>query len=129
MLPSNSFADLNADQARAAQHGAGGGPLLIIAGAGSGKTQTLAHRVAYLISEGADPSRILLLTFSRRAAQEMERRVERILTGCGMSRGWPPSAGPAPFTLSVHDFYATSRIPSASTQPSPFTTGRIPLTC
>ena len=87
MPPSNSFADLNTDQARAAQHGAGGGPLLIIAGAGSGKTQTLAHRVAYLISEGADPSRILLLTFSRRAAQEMERRVERILTGGGRSPG------------------------------------------
>jgi DNA helicase-2/ATP-dependent DNA helicase PcrA len=87
MPPSNSFADLNADQARAAQHGAGSGSLLIIAGAGSGKTQTLAHRVAYLISEGADPSRILLLTFSRRAAQEMERRVERILTGCGISPG------------------------------------------
>jgi DNA helicase-2/ATP-dependent DNA helicase PcrA len=56
----------------------GGGPLLIIAGAGSGKTNTLAHRVAHLIVNGADPRRILLMTFSRRAASEMARRVERI---------------------------------------------------
>ena len=54
------------------------GPLLVIAGAGSGKTSTLAHRVAHLIVGGADPRRILLLTFSRRAAAEMTRRVERI---------------------------------------------------
>ena len=87
MPPSNSLATLNADQARAAHYGAGGGPLLIIAGAGSGKTQTLAHRVAHLIGHSANPGRILLLTFSRRAAQEMERRVERILTGRGMSQG------------------------------------------
>lgn len=55
-----------------------GPPLLIIAGAGSGKTSTLAHRVAHLIVRGADPRRILLLTFSRRAAEAMIRRVERI---------------------------------------------------
>ncbi len=54
------------------------GPLLVIAGAGSGKTNTLAHRVAHLIVIGADPRRILLMTFSRRAAAEMARRVERI---------------------------------------------------
>src|SRR5438270_6562163 len=53
-------------------------PLLIIAGAGSGKTNTLAHRVAHLIVNGADPRRLLLLTFTRRAAAEMIRRVERI---------------------------------------------------
>ncbi|WP_321843174.1 ATP-dependent helicase [Paraburkholderia bannensis] len=53
-------------------------PLLVIAGAGSGKTNTLAHRVAHLLVNGADPHRILLLTFSRRAAQEMTRRVSRI---------------------------------------------------
>src|SRR6516165_1316886 len=53
-------------------------PLLIIAGAGSGKTNTLAHRVAHLIVGGVDPRRIMLLTFSRRAASEMQRRVERI---------------------------------------------------
>jgi DNA helicase-2/ATP-dependent DNA helicase PcrA len=57
------------------QHAA---PLLVIAGAGSGKTNTLAHRVAHLIVNGADPGRVLLLTFSRRAAAEMTRRVERI---------------------------------------------------
>jgi len=54
-------------------------PLLVIAGAGSGKTNTLAHRVAQLIACGADPGRILLLTFSRRAADEMVRRATRIL--------------------------------------------------
>ena len=65
-------------------------PLLVIAGAGSGKTNTLAHRVAHLVMNGADPHRILLLTFSRRAAAEMERRVERILnraTGTNASAG------------------------------------------
>ncbi|WP_028749813.1 ATP-dependent helicase [Rhizobium mesoamericanum] len=56
------------------------GPLLVIAGAGSGKTNTLAHRVAHLIVKGADPRRILLMTFSRRAAAEMARRVEHICT-------------------------------------------------
>ena len=73
---------LNPDQRRAVTHGVGsgqaGGPLLVIAGAGSGKTNTLAHRVAHLIVNGADPRRILLMTFSRRAAAEMSRRVERI---------------------------------------------------
>src|SRR3984893_19157179 len=75
---------LNPDQRRAVEHGINdpvrstGGPLLVIAGAGSGKTSTLAHRVAHLVVKGADPRRILLLTFSRRAAQEMTRRVTRI---------------------------------------------------
>jgi len=68
---------LNPDQRRAAEHG--NGPLLVIAGAGSGKTNTLAHRVAHLIVAGADPRKILLMTFSRRAASEMTRRVERIV--------------------------------------------------
>ena len=55
------------------------GPLLVIAGAGSGKTNTLAYRVAHLVRSGADPQRILLLTFSRRAAAEMERRAGQLL--------------------------------------------------
>ena len=73
------LATLNPEQRRAVEHGVEKpSPLLIIAGAGSGKTNTLAHRVAHLIVEGADPRRMLLLTFSRRAAAEMSRRVERI---------------------------------------------------
>lgn len=85
---------LNEAQRRAVEHGAAAakngdsGPLLVIAGAGSGKTNTLAHRVAHLIVNGADPRRILLMTFSRRAASEMGRRVERI---CGQVLG--PNAG------------------------------------
>ena len=55
------------------------GPLLIIAGAGTGKTSTLAHRVAYLVLNGVDPARILLLTFTRRAALEMRRRATEIV--------------------------------------------------
>lgn len=80
----HSYLDtLNPQQRRAVEHGVGptatiGPPLLVIAGAGSGKTNTLAHRVAHLIVSGADPRRILLMTFSRRAASEMTRRVERI---------------------------------------------------
>ncbi len=72
---------LNPAQRRAVLHGVGAvasSPLLVIAGAGSGKTNTLAHRVAHLMVSGADPRRILLMTFSRRAASEMAKRVERI---------------------------------------------------
>lgn len=74
------LARLNPEQRAAVLHGAGevAAPLLIIAGAGSGKTNTLAHRVAHLIVKGADPRRILLMTFSRRASVEMTKRVERI---------------------------------------------------
>ena len=71
------LADLNPQQRTAAQHGEG--PLLIVAGAGTGKTTTLAHRVASLIARGVDPGRILLLTFTRRSAAEMLRRVDSLL--------------------------------------------------
>ncbi|MDH4111453.1 MAG: ATP-dependent helicase [Actinomycetota bacterium] len=67
---------LNDAQRRAATHG--GGPLLIVAGAGTGKTTTLASRVAWLLANGVAPERLLLLTFSRRAAREMTTRAERI---------------------------------------------------
>jgi DNA helicase II / ATP-dependent DNA helicase PcrA len=79
------LAALNDAQRSAATHS--GGPLLVIAGAGSGKTMTLAARVAHLILQGADPQRILLLTFSRRAALEMRRRSGALLhQAMGMSR-------------------------------------------
>jgi DNA helicase II / ATP-dependent DNA helicase PcrA len=76
---------LNPAQRAAVVHEAGGA-LLIIAGAGSGKTTTLAHRVAHLVVSGADPRRILLLTFTRRAAAEMTRRAQRIVAGAGGQR-------------------------------------------
>jgi ATP-dependent DNA helicase UvrD/PcrA len=69
--------ELNARQREAAH--AGPAPLLIVAGAGTGKTNTLAHRVAHLVLQGAAPERILLLTFTRRAALEMTRRANRIV--------------------------------------------------
>jgi DNA helicase-2/ATP-dependent DNA helicase PcrA len=85
MIRMTAYLDrLNPEQRLAVEHGVGASaddrrPLLVIAGAGSGKTDTLAHRVAHLIVDGADPRRILLLTFSRRAAAEMARRAERIV--------------------------------------------------
>src|SRR5437016_12962433 len=76
---------LNAAQRKAVTHGEAlpekgyrAGPLLIVAGAGTGKTDTLAHRVAHLVIHGVDPARIMMLTFTRRAATEMRRRPQQI---------------------------------------------------
>lgn len=77
MATATAFDRLNPAQRAAARSGAGA--LLIIAGAGTGKTNTLAHRVAHLVLEGVNPERILLLTFTRRAAVEMTRRAQRIV--------------------------------------------------
>lgn len=84
-ISSAALEDLNAEQRAAVEHGLE--PLLVIAGAGSGKTKTLSCRVAHLVAQGADPSRILLLTFSRRAASEMIARVGRALAA------YPPLDG------------------------------------
>ncbi len=85
-LRADYLQDLNPSQRQAAAYGAcngdgrfAAGPLLVIAGAGTGKTMTLAHRVAHLVIQGISPERILLLTFTRRAAQTMTRRVEAIV--------------------------------------------------
>src|SRR6266540_224480 len=78
--------ELNAEQRAAATFGSG--PLLIIAGAGTGKTKTLAARVAHLIQQGVAPERILLLTFSRRAAREMLSRAAAIVGETQSSRVW-----------------------------------------
>ncbi len=75
--PAGPFDSLNAQQRAAVMHG--DAPLRVLAGAGSGKTMTLAARVARLVLDGADPNRLLLLTFSRRAAQEMTARAGRLL--------------------------------------------------
>lgn len=108
----NLAADLNSEQAAAATHG--DGPLLIIAGAGTGKTRTLVYRVAHLIDRGVPAERILLLTFTRRAAQEMLSRTERLVgsqsrrvhggtfhgTAHRLLRRFGPAAGlPSDFTI------------------------------
>ncbi|HEX5936812.1 MAG TPA: ATP-dependent helicase [Actinomycetota bacterium] len=80
------FEDLNPEQLSAVRHGEG--PLLIVAGAGSGKTMTLAARVASLVERGTRPERILLLTFSRRAAREMVSRAQRLIAANGVGHVW-----------------------------------------
>jgi DNA helicase II / ATP-dependent DNA helicase PcrA len=76
-LSINYAAALNSQQLAAVT--AGEGPSLVIAGAGSGKTRTLVYRVAYLIDSGIDPSHILLLTFTRKSAQEMLERAGELI--------------------------------------------------
>lgn len=102
--PADPLADLNEAQRSAVLHGDDGDtrPLLIVAGAGSGKTNTLAHRVVHLIRQGVDPSRILLLTFTRRAAQEMERRAETVLAQSARSGGVILSSCQLPWSGTFH---------------------------
>ena len=90
----SAFDELNASQRRAATFGTAvagkgveAGPLLILAGAGTGKTNTLAHRAAHLVVNGTDPARILMLTFTRRAAQEMIKRAQAIVGEVMADRG------------------------------------------
>jgi len=109
-MPAARLEKLNPQQRRAVEHGGrrlgDAGPLLIIAGAGSGKTATLAHRVAYLVEHGADPRRIMLLTFSRRAAAEMTRRVDRILTDFMRGNGGGTAAALADVLAWAGTFHA-----------------------
>jgi len=101
---------LNPAQRQAAEYGCKApnsvfqaGPLLVIAGAGTGKTMTLAHRVAHLIIQGVSPERILLLTFTRRAAQEMIRRVDAIVRRAMSGSGNKAvSAGVLPWSGTFH---------------------------
>jgi len=86
-MPDPCLTTLNPEQRRAVEHAVEAQPLLIIAGAGTGETNTLAHRVAHLILHQSDPGRIMLLTFSRRAAVEMSRRVQRIASEVLPERG------------------------------------------
>ncbi len=90
-----ALAELNPEQRLAAAHPPHSGPLLIIAGAGSGKTLTLATRLAWLVHQGADPQRVLLLICSRRAAAEMGRRAGRLLhQSLGLNTGSAPPVLP-----------------------------------
>ena len=87
------MASLNTAQRRAATFGSAAengawssAPLLVIAGAGTGKTTTLAHRVAHLCLQGASPERILLLTFTRLAAREMVQRSQNMVVAAMKAR-------------------------------------------
>jgi len=71
--------DLTPQQAEAVTHA--GGPLLVLAGAGAGKTRVLCNRLAWLVNEGADPGEILALTFSAKAAAELRERAEAMIPG------------------------------------------------
>jgi DNA helicase-2/ATP-dependent DNA helicase PcrA len=98
---------LNPAQQRAVSYGIGAEngiapPLLIAAGAGTGKTKTLAHRVARLIFGGVDPRRLLLLTFTRRAARDMTRRAQQILTVCRAGATIGPDAELLPWSGTFH---------------------------
>jgi DNA helicase-2/ATP-dependent DNA helicase PcrA len=97
---------LNPAQRNAATFGIGAEgpmpPLLIAAGAGTGKTKTLAHRVARLILGGADPRRLLLLTFTRRAALEMTRRAQQILAAGQRGRAGGTQAALLPWSGTFH---------------------------
>ena len=101
---------LNPAQRLAAEYGDAGagqglraGPLLVIAGAGTGKTMTLAHRVAHLLISGVSPERVLLLTFTRRAADEMTRRVESIVRASAAGNDAPPlPSGGLPWSGTFH---------------------------
>src|SRR4051812_44636252 len=87
MTTTDPLAALNAPQRRAVtfgqpladRKGVDCGPLLVVAGAGTGKTETIAHRAAWLAMNGVDPARIMLLTFTRRAAAQMRRRAHDIM--------------------------------------------------
>jgi len=87
----DTLAELNSEQRAAVQRPPADGPLLVIAGAGTGKTLTLASRTAWLIQQGVAPNRLLLITFSRRAAADMARRAGQLLhSALGLPRGTPP---------------------------------------
>ena len=101
MTATDAFARLNAAQREAATfgeprpgRGVRAAPLLVVAGAGTGKTSTLAHRVAHLLLQGVAPERLLLLTFSRRAALEMTRRAQQVVAeALQAARGGAAPAG------------------------------------
>jgi len=125
------LAALDAAQQLAAAHG--DAPLLVIAGAGTGKTLTLAARVAHLVMQGADTERMLLLTFSRRAAPRRNWNAAAAVcctprSACAPRSPHPACPGLAPSTRSVRACCACMPRRSALAQGSPCTTEATPRT-
>ena len=81
-----NFESLNPQQLEAVRHDKG--PLLVVAGAGSGKTRVITYRIANLIQQGMNPDSILAITFTNKAAGEMKQRVFKMLSGDGLSSPW-----------------------------------------
>jgi DNA helicase II / ATP-dependent DNA helicase PcrA len=120
------IANLNTQQQRAVT--AGLGPILVVAGPGSGKTRVLTQRIAYLIgSMGVRPYQILAVTFTNKAAREMENRVKTMLGGMDGGLSWAPSTPPAPASCAGKQTTCLSLPTSSSTTAttsSPWSSGR-----
>jgi len=140
MLSDPIFTTLDPDQRRAVLHE--GGPLLLVAGAGSGKTRAIVARIVRLIRDGAPPRSILGITFTNRAAGEMRDRVARALAPSGEASvgdalaqttgGGPRAAGPrgsAPSTLAERRSCGAMGTASASPRDSSSTIPGISTTC
>jgi DNA helicase-2/ATP-dependent DNA helicase PcrA len=96
------FNQLNENQRKAVTHT--DGALLILAGAGSGKTKTLTHRIAYLIKQGIPPHSILAITFTNKAAEEMRGRIFQILQNLELRTLNIASSSLMPFIGTFHSF-------------------------
>ena len=97
--------ELNPEQRQAVE--AQDGPVLILAGAGTGKTRAITYRMANLIAKGVPADSILAVTFTNKAAEEMRNRVTDLLLRAGVPRGFRR------FTLFAHGFCAAKRLPRA----------------
>ena len=122
-VDATDFAEaLNEEQLAVAT--APGGPMLVVAGAGTGKTRALTYRLAWLVRAGVDPGRILLVTFTNRAAREMVHRVELLVEQADappLGRHVPPRRQPHPAAATAASW--------ASRPNSPSSTARTPPAC
>ena len=99
---SRPLSNLNPEQEKAANLTSG--PLLILAGAGAGKTKTLTERIRNLVLSGVEPSKILAITFTNKAAKEMRDRI-RVVLESDMTLNRPVSFSERPFVSTFHSLF------------------------